>query len=52
MTAGLAGSSRVAAALLAAWHGAARAESDSLTAVTLADLAARSREGGQAMYYI
>ena len=52
VTAGLAGSSRVAAALLAAWQGAARAEAESLAAVTLADLAARSREAGQAMYYI
>jgi DNA-binding IscR family transcriptional regulator len=38
--------------LLAAWNGAARAEAEALARVTLADLAARSRESGQTMYYI
>jgi Rrf2 family protein len=52
VTAGLARGSRAAAALLAAWEEAARAEAAALAAVTLADLAARSREAGQAMYYI
>jgi Rrf2 family protein len=52
VTAGLARGSRAAAGLLAAWHDAARAEAEALAAVTLADLAARSREPGQAMYYI
>ena len=52
VTAQLAGRSRVAATLLAAWESAARAEAEALASVTLADLAARSREAGQAMYYI
>jgi Rrf2 family protein len=52
VTAGLARGSRAAAALAAAWDEAARAEAEALAAVSLADLAARSREAGQAMYYI
>jgi Rrf2 family cysteine metabolism transcriptional repressor len=52
LTAELAGTSRVAAALGAAWDAAARAEAEALARVTLADLAARSREAGQTMYYI
>ena len=52
LTADLAGASRAATALLAAWDGAARAEAEALARVTLADLAARSREPGQTMYYI
>lgn len=52
LTADLAGASRAATALLAAWDAAARAEAEALARVTLADLAARSREPGQAMYYI
>jgi Rrf2 family protein len=52
VAAGLARGSRAAAALVAAWDEAARAEAEALAAVTLADLVARSREAGQAMYYI
>lgn len=52
MTASLAAASRVAAVLGSAWEAAARAEAEALAAVTLADLAARSREAGQTMYYI
>jgi Rrf2 family protein len=52
LTAELAGASRTATALLAAWDGAARAEAEALALVTLADLAARSREPGHTMYYI
>jgi DNA-binding IscR family transcriptional regulator len=37
---------------VAAWDEAARAEAEALAGVTLADLVARSREAGQAMYYI
>jgi len=52
VTTGLARGSRTAAALAAAWDDAARAETETLAAITLADLAARSREAGQSMYYI
>jgi len=52
MTAHLAATSRVAATLGAAWDAVALAEAEALAAVTIADLAARSREAGQAMYYI
>jgi Rrf2 family protein len=52
VAAGLARGSRAAAALVAAWDEAARAEAEALAGVTLADLVARSREAGQAMYYI
>ncbi|MFM8735321.1 MAG: RrF2 family transcriptional regulator [Pirellulales bacterium] len=48
----LAGRSRAAAALAAAWGDAADAEADSLRRVTLADLAARCRPAAEAMYYI
>jgi Rrf2 family cysteine metabolism transcriptional repressor len=48
----LAGGSRVAAAVLAAWEAAAEAEATALEGVTLADLVARSREPDQTMYYI
>lgn len=48
----LAGRSRAAAALAAAWGDAADAESEALRRVTLADLAARCRPGAEAMYYI
>jgi len=49
---GLAASSRVAASLAAAWEAAAEARSAVLQDVTLADLVARSRGTGGAMYYI
>jgi Rrf2 family cysteine metabolism transcriptional repressor len=52
ITMGLAGSSRTAASLLAAWDAAAEARRLALEEVTLADLAARSRSPGEAMYYI
>jgi len=52
ITTQLAGSSRTAAGLLAAWRAAAEARSAALQDVTLADLAARSRTAGEAMYYI
>ncbi len=48
----LAGGSRTAAAVLAAWEAAAEAEAAALEGVTLADLVARSREPDQTMYYI
>ncbi len=44
--------SREAASLLHAWQAAARAEAAALEGVTLADLVARSRASGEAMYYI
>ena len=52
VTAALAGSSRVAATLKAAWEAAAEARSAALEGVTLADLVARRRGVGQPMYYI
>lgn len=52
VSAALAGRSRAAAALAAAWGDAADAEADSLRRVTLADLAARCRPAAEAMYYI
>jgi len=48
----LAGKSRLAAAVLAAWEGAAEAEAEALEGVSLADLIIRSREPDQTMYYI
>jgi Rrf2 family cysteine metabolism transcriptional repressor len=48
----LAGKSRIAAAVLAAWEGAAEAEAEALEGVSLADLIIRSREPDQTMYYI
>ena len=48
----LAGSSRVAASLKAAWDAAAEARAATLHGVTLADLVARSRGAGEPMYYI
>lgn len=52
VTAGLAGSSRVAASLEAAWEAAAEARAAALQGVTLADVVARSRGVGEPMYYI
>jgi Rrf2 family protein len=51
-TAELAGRSRAAAALAAAWDDAARAEAEALRSVSLADLLERCRGSAQAMYYI
>jgi DNA-binding IscR family transcriptional regulator len=48
----LAGRSRAAAALAAAWDDAARAEAEALRSVSLADLLERCRGSAQAMYYI
>jgi Rrf2 family protein len=51
-TAELAGRSRAAAALAAAWDEGARAEADALRGVSLADLLDRCRPVADAMYYI
>ena len=51
-TAELAGRSRAAAALAAAWDEGARAEADALRGVSLADLLDRCRSVADAMYYI
>jgi Rrf2 family cysteine metabolism transcriptional repressor len=51
-TAELARRSRAAAALAAAWDDAARAETDALRGVSLADLLDRCRPVADAMYYI
>jgi Rrf2 family protein len=51
-TAELAGRSRAAAALAAAWGEGARAEADALRGVSLADLLDRCRPVADAMYYI
>jgi Rrf2 family transcriptional regulator, cysteine metabolism repressor len=48
----LAGRSRTAAAVFAAWEAAAEAEAEALEGVSLADLVVRSREPDQTMYYI
>lgn len=52
VTAGLARSSRSAAALLAAWREAAAARAAALEAVTLADLVAASLDPAHDMYFI
>lgn len=51
-TAELAGRSRAAAALASAWDDAARAETDALRGVSLADLLDRCRPVAEVMYYI
>ena len=52
LTAELAGRSRAAAALAAAWDEAGRAEDETLRGITLADLLERCRGTADAMYYI
>lgn len=52
VTRGLARRSRAAAVLASAWSDAARAESDALASITLADLVDRCRVSGESMYYI
>jgi len=52
VTAGLARRSRTARVLDEAWAEAARAETEALRGITLADLADRCRAGADSMYYI